>query len=46
MVLVLDNSDRYLGLIHGLGLMWREEGIKGLYRGYVAYLIAVWNLGT
>ena len=32
---------RYLGNIHALGLMWREEGIKGLYRGYVAYLLAV-----
>jgi len=32
---------RYLGNVHALGLMWREEGLKGLYRGYVAYLIAV-----
>ena len=32
---------RYLGPIHCLGLMWREEGIKGLYRGYIAYLFAV-----
>jgi hypothetical protein len=21
--------------------MWREEGVKGLYRGYAAYLAAV-----
>lgn len=21
--------------------MWREEGIKGLYRGYILYLLAV-----
>ena len=32
---------RYLGPIHGLGLIWREEGIKGLYRGYFAYILAV-----
>jgi hypothetical protein len=31
---------RYLGTIHTLGLMWREEGLKGLYRGYLAYLVA------
>jgi len=32
---------RYIGNVHALGLMWREEGIKGLYRGYFAYLLAV-----
>lgn len=33
---------RYLGLIHCLGLMWREEGkLRGLYRGYLAYLVAI-----
>lgn len=32
---------RYLGLIHGLGLIFREEGVKGLYRGYVAYLLSM-----
>jgi Mitochondrial carrier protein len=34
---------RYLGIIHCLGLMWREEGLKGFYRGYIAYLLAVNN---
>ena len=32
---------RYLGVIHGLGLTWREEGLHGLYRGYLAYLLAM-----
>ncbi len=32
---------RYIGVIHGVGLMWREEGFKGLFRGYVAYMLAV-----
>jgi len=32
---------RYMGIVHCLGLMWREEGVKGLYRGYLAYLVAV-----
>ena len=32
---------RYLGVIHGLGLTYREEGLKGLYRGYIAYVLAV-----
>ena len=33
---------RYLGLIHTIGLMWREEGkLRGLYRGYLAYLVAM-----
>ena len=31
---------RYMGPIHALGLTWREEGMRGLYRGYWAYLIA------
>jgi hypothetical protein len=31
---------RYFGPIHATGLMLREEGIRGLYRGYFAYLIA------
>eukprot|EP00347_Sterkiella_histriomuscorum_P014589 403360307 len=31
---------RYLGPVHCLGLMWREEGFKGIYRGYFAYLLA------
>lgn len=35
---------RYTGLLHCCGLMWREEGLKGIYRGYLAYLLAVFNL--
>jgi hypothetical protein len=31
---------RYLGPIHALGLTFREEGVRGLYRGYTAYLLA------
>lgn len=31
---------RYLGALHATGLMLREEGLRGLYRGYFAYLIA------
>ena len=31
---------RYIGPIHAMGLMYREEGMRGLYRGYFAYLIA------
>ena len=31
---------RYLGILHCFGLMWKEEGLKGLYRGYIAYLLA------
>ena len=31
---------RYEGAIHCLGLMWREEGLRGLYRGYWAYILA------
>jgi hypothetical protein len=32
---------RYLGVLHTLGLTYREEGLKGLYRGYIAYVLAV-----
>ena len=32
---------RYLGVLHTLGLTYREEGFKGLYRGYIAYVLAV-----
>ena len=32
---------RYLGIVHCFGLMKREEGLRGLYRGYLAYLLAV-----
>lgn len=31
---------RYMGAVHGLGLTYREEGLRGLYRGYWAYIIA------
>ena len=31
---------RYLGPVHATGLMLREEGMRGLFRGYTAYLIA------
>jgi hypothetical protein len=31
---------RYIGAIHCFGLMFREEGMKGLYRGYIAYFFA------
>jgi len=31
---------RYMGPMHALGLTWREEGMRGLYRGYWAYMIA------
>lgn len=31
---------RYIGPLHALGLTLREEGLKGLYRGYLAYLVA------
>ena len=31
---------RYIGPIHAIGLMFREEGMRGLYRGYTAYLLA------
>jgi len=31
---------RYIGPLHGFGLTLREEGFRGLYRGYIAYAIA------
>lgn len=31
---------RYNGLIHAVGLTMREEGMKGLMRGYFAYILA------
>lgn len=31
---------RYLGPIHALGLTFREEGARGCYRGFAAYMIA------
>ena len=31
---------RYIGPLHCLGLMFREEGMRGLYRGYTAYILA------
>ena len=31
---------RYIGPIHATGLMLREEGFRGLYRGYSAYILA------
>lgn len=31
---------RYMGPVHATGLMLREEGMRGLYRGFLAYLIA------
>ena len=31
---------RYEGPVHCAGLMWREEGMRGLYRGYFAFLLA------
>ena len=30
---------RYNGYIHGLNFIFYEEGMKGLYRGFCAYLI-------
>jgi len=30
---------RYLSARHCLGLMYREEGLKGLYRGYSSFLV-------
>ena len=32
---------RYYGPIHAFGLCLREEGVRGLYRGYFAYLIGM-----
>jgi len=31
---------RYLGPLHCIGSMLREEGVRGLYRGYWSYMIA------
>lgn len=31
---------RYEGGMHASGLMFREEGLRGLYRGYTAYIMA------
>lgn len=31
---------RYLGPVHAIGLTLREEGLRGLYRGYTAYILA------
>lgn len=31
---------RYIGPLHAFGLTLREEGMRGLYRGYIAYAIA------
>ena len=31
---------RYLGPLHAIALTRREEGFRGLYRGYIAYIIA------
>jgi len=32
---------RYGGIKHGLKLILWEEGIKGLYRGYISFIISV-----
>lgn len=32
---------RYEGTLHALKLITKEEGIRGLYRGFIAYAIAV-----
>lgn len=31
---------RYTGPIHALKLISREEGIRGLYRGFASFLVA------
>jgi hypothetical protein len=31
---------RYNGPLHCFGLIEREEGIRGLYRGYIPFLMA------
>ena len=31
---------RYMSPLHAFGLTLREEGIRGLYRGYFAFFIA------
>lgn len=32
---------RYSGVWHGFKLIAKEEGIKGLYRGFLSYIVAV-----
>lgn len=32
---------RYSGVWHGFKLILGEEGIKGLYRGFLSYIVAV-----
>ena len=32
---------RYLGFRHAFNVIRKEEGFKGLYRGYAAYLLAI-----
>lgn len=34
---------RYSGVWHGFKLIMKEEGVKGLYRGFLAYIVAVIN---
>ena len=31
---------RYAGPLHCFGLVFREEGIRGLYRGYIPFIAA------
>jgi len=31
---------RYSGVWHAFKLIMKEEGVKGLYRGYLAYIVA------
>ena len=31
---------RYEGPVHCAGLMYREEGLRGLFRGYWAFMVA------
>ncbi|KAL6063030.1 Solute carrier family 25 member 32, variant 2 [Balamuthia mandrillaris] len=35
------DKDNYKGLMDGLWRLWREEGIRGLYRGYIPALFGV-----
>lgn len=36
---------RYINLLHGMSLIYREEGIrKGLYKGYIPYIIGMYLL--
>jgi hypothetical protein len=32
---------RYTGAWHCFKLIFKEEGIRGLYRGFLAYIVAV-----